>query len=175
MKLLRAAMRHALVWPSLTLVLLCLLDLSQNPHFLSLAMLDGHLYGSLIDILNRAAPLVLVSLGMTLVIATRGIDISVGAVVAIAAAIAGWMIGGSLVVTNGVAAEVSRFPMWLAILVALAAALACGLWNGVLGARGGREGIIAPLILMVAGRGIAQLITGGQIITIYYAPFFFIG
>ena len=49
---------------------------------------DGHLYGSLIDILNRAAPLMLVSLGMTLVIATRGIDISVGAVVAIAAAVA---------------------------------------------------------------------------------------
>ena len=35
--------------------------------------------------------------------------------------------------------------------------------------------IIATLILMVAGRGIAQLLTGGQIITIYYAPFFFLG
>ena len=58
---------------------------------------DGHLYGSLVDILNRAAPLVLVALGMTLVIATRGIDISVGAVVAIAAAVAALMIGGELV------------------------------------------------------------------------------
>ena len=56
---------------------------------------DGHLYGSLIDILNRAAPLMLVSLGMTLVIATRGIDISVGAVVAIAGAVAALLIGGS--------------------------------------------------------------------------------
>jgi simple sugar transport system permease protein len=35
--------------------------------------------------------------------------------------------------------------------------------------------IIATLILMVAGRGIAQLITGGQIITIYYGPYFFLG
>ena len=72
-----------------------------NPSFLHLEWRDGHLYGSLIDILNRAAPLMLVSLGMTLVIATRGIDISVGAVVAIAAALAAWMIGGSLVVKDG--------------------------------------------------------------------------
>ena len=145
-----------------------------NPSFLHLEWRDGHLYGSLIDILNRAAPLVLVSLGMTLVIATRGIDISVGAVVAIAAALAAWMIGGSLVVSNG-APRRSRFPMWLAIVAALGVALACGLWNGLLVARVGMQPIIATLILMVAGRGIAQLITGGQIITIYYAPFFFLG
>ena len=59
-----------------------------NPSFLALAWRDGHLYGNLIDILNRAAPLMVVSLGMTLVIAVRGLDISVGAVVAIAAAVA---------------------------------------------------------------------------------------
>ena len=49
-------------------------------------MQDGHLYGSLIDILRISAPLMLVALGMTLVIATGGIDLSVGAVVAIAGA-----------------------------------------------------------------------------------------
>src|SRR5207344_2660279 len=69
----------------------------------------------------------------------------------------------------------SNFPMPLALLAALAAALACGLWNGLLVARIGMQPIIATLILMVAGRGIAQLITSGQIITIYYAPYFFIG
>ena len=88
MKRVKAMLQHPLVWPAFTLVLLCLLDLSQNRHFLSVTMLDGHLFGAPIDILNRAAPLVLVSLGMTLVIATRGIDISVGAVVAIAGATA---------------------------------------------------------------------------------------
>src|SRR6516225_558807 len=168
-------LRHRLLWPFAALVLLLAVNAAFNPGFWHLQWRGGHLYGSLIDILNRAAPLVLVSPGMTLVIATRGIDISVGAVVAIAGAIAAWMIGGSLVVSNGSAAEVSRFPMGLAILGALAAALACGLWNGFLVARVGMQPIIATLILMVAGRGIAQLITGGQIITIYYAPFFFIG
>jgi simple sugar transport system permease protein len=117
----------------------------------------------------------LVSLGMTLVIATRGIDISVGAVVAISAALAAWMIGGSLVVHEGVATHVSRFPMWAAIAGALGVALVCGMWNGLLVSVIGMQPIIATLILMVAGRGVAQLITGGQIITVYYAPYFFIG
>ncbi len=95
---------------------------------------DGHLYGSLIDILNRAAPLMLVALGMTLVIATRGIDISVGAVVAIAAAVAALMIGGELVVSDGVQTHVSRFPMRRGDRRARSAsALLCGLWNGAAG------------------------------------------
>ena len=51
-------------------------------------MQDGHLYGSLIDILRFGAPLILVALGMTLVIATGGIDLSVGSVVAISGALA---------------------------------------------------------------------------------------
>lgn len=173
--ILRSMLQHRLSWPVATLVLLLALNAAFNPTFLHIEWRDGHLYGSLIDILNRAAPLVLVALGMTLVIATRGIDISVGAVVAIAAALAAAMIGGTLVVKDGAAADVSRFPMSIAILAALAVALVCGLWNGVLVARIGMQPIIATLILMVAGRGIAQLITSGQIITIYYAPYFFIG
>ena len=167
--LLASAMRHHLAWPLVTLLLLLAVNAAFNTSFLKLEWRDGHLYGSLVDILNRAAPLVLVSLGMTLVIATRGIDISVGATVAIAAAVAAWMIGGS------VAGNVSRFPLPLAILAALGIALVCGLWNGLLVAKVGMQPIIATLILMVAGRGIAQLITGGQIITIYYTPFFFLG
>ena len=164
-----ALMKHRLAWPLVTLFLLLALNTAFNPSLLHIEVRSGHLYGSLIDILNRAAPLVLVSLGMTLVIATRGIDISVGAVVAIAAALAAWMIGGS------VKPDVSRFPMWLAIVSAIALALACGVWNGLLVAKVGMQPIIATLILMVAGRGIAQLITSGQIITIYYAPYFFLG
>jgi len=170
-----ALFKHRLAWPLVTLLLLLLLNAVFNSSFLHLEWRDGHLYGSLIDILKSASPLILVSLGMTLVIATRGIDISVGAVVAIAAAIAAWMIGGSLVIVDGVATHASRFPMWAALLGALGVALLCGLWNGVLVARVGMQPIIATLILMVAGRGIAQLITNGQIITVYYAPYFTIG
>jgi ribose/xylose/arabinose/galactoside ABC-type transport system permease subunit len=66
----RDGAERPLVWPCVTLALLFLLDLWVNPHFLALRMLDGHLFGAPIDILNRAAPLVLVATGMTLVIAT---------------------------------------------------------------------------------------------------------
>ncbi|RZI93123.1 MAG: ABC transporter permease [Variovorax sp.] len=162
-------MRHRLAWPVVTLLLLLALNTAFNTSFLRIEWRDGHLYGSLVDILNRAAPLALVSLGMTLVIATRGIDISVGATVAIAAAVAAWMIGGA------VAPDVSRYPLALALLAAVGVALVCGVWNGLLVARVGMQPIIATLILMVAGRGIAQLITEGQIITIYYKPYFFLG
>ena len=171
----RRLLVHPLFWPLVTLALLLAVNATFNPGFWQLQWRDGHLYGSLIDILNRAAPLIVVSLGMTLVIATRGIDISVGAVVAISAAVAALMIGGQLVVKDGVQTYVSRFPMWLAIAAALAVALLAGLWNGLLVAKVGMQPIIATLILMVAGRGVAQLITDGQIITVYYAPYFFIG
>jgi len=173
--MLQTLLRHRLLWPSITLLLLLAVNAAFNPGFWQLQWRDGHLYGSVIDILNRAAPLALVAMGMTLVIATRGIDISVGAVVAIAAAVAALMIGGELVVKDGVQTHVSRFPMGLAIAAALAVAAFCGLWNGLLVARVGMQPIIATLILMVAGRGIAQLLTGGQIITVYYAPFFYLG
>ncbi len=168
-------LKHRLLWPVVTLVLLLAVNAAFNPGFWQLQWRDGHLYGSLIDILNRAAPLALVALGMTLVIATRGIDISVGATVAIAAAVAALMIGGELVVKDGVPVHVSRYPMSLAIVAALAVAALCGLWNGLLVAKVGMQPIIATLILMVAGRGVAQLMTGGQIITVYYAPFFYLG
>jgi simple sugar transport system permease protein len=160
--------RHRLFWPVVTLLVLLAVNAAFNANFLKLQWQGGHLYGSLVDILKGSSALVLVSLGMTLVIATRGIDISVGAVVAISAAVAAWMIGGSL-------GQVSRFPMWAALAGALAVALACGAWNGLLVSFIGMQPIVATLILMVAGRGVAQLITSGQIITVYYAPYFFIG
>ena len=166
---------HRLFWPLVTLALLLAVNALFNASFLHVEVRDGHLYGSLLDILKGAAPLMLVSLGMTLVIATRGIDISVGAVVAIAGGVAAWMIGGSLVIHDGVATHVSRFPMWAAIVAVLLVGLLCGAWNGALVAGVGMQPIIATLILMVAGRGVAQLITNGQIITIYYAPYFYLG
>jgi len=172
---LSACIRHRLFWPCVTLILLCLTNFYFNHSFFDIEIKNGALYGSVIDILNRAAPLMLVAMGMTLVIATRGIDISVGATVAISGAVVASLIGGSLVIQNGVQTYVSNVPMSLAILGALAVALLCGLWNGLLVAGAGMQPIIATLILMVAGRGIAQLITGGQIVTIYYEPFFFIG
>src|SRR4051812_8550333 len=164
--------QRTLFWPALTLALLLLGSAIFNPGFLALSWQDGHLFGNLIDILNRAAPLMVVSLGMTLVIAVRGLDISVGAVVAIAAVVVALMVGGSFSAEGAVAAD---HPLWLSLATALAAAAVCGLWNGLLVVKAGMQPIVATLILMVAGRGIAQLLTGGQIITVYYAPFFTLG
>jgi simple sugar transport system permease protein len=164
--------RHALFWPASTLVLLLVVCAAFNHSFLSIAWRDGHFYGNLVDILNRAAPLMVVSLGMTLVIAVRGLDISVGAVVAIAATVAALLIGGSFSASGNATAE---HPLWLALGTALTVAAACGLWNGLLVVKAGMQPIVATLILMVAGRGIAQLLTGGQIITVYYPPFFTLG
>src|SRR6266581_4823945 len=65
-------------------------------------------------------------------------------------------LGGALLVLDG-------WGIGLAILFALLAALACGAFNGTLVARFGVQPIIATLILFIAGRGIAQLITGGQL------------
>lgn len=166
----RRLLAHPLAWPLAALTALLLANGLFNPGFLALQVRDGHLYGNLVDIANRAAPLALVSMGMTLVIAVRGIDISVGAVMAIAATVAAWTIthleaGGS----EGL------LPLFAAIGAALGAAALCGLWNGLLVARVGMQPIVATLILMVAGRGLAQLISDGQILTIYYAPFAFLG
>ncbi|CAG4894879.1 ABC transporter permease [Paraburkholderia gardini] len=156
-----------LLWPCVTLVLLFLLNLWVNPGFLSIRMLDGHLFGALIDILNRAAPLALVATGMTLVIATRGIDISVGAVVAIAGAAAAATLSTNAIPTPALVAQ--------ALCAALVVGVLSGMWNGLLVSFVGMQPIIATLILMVAGRGVAQLLTAGQIIPIGAPGYLFVG
>ena len=164
-----------LFWPLVALFLMVMVNFYFNRDFFSIKIVNGGLFGSVIDILNRAAPIMLIAMGMTLVIATRGIDISVGATVAISGAIAAALIGGSLEIKDGVQSYVSNTPMSLAIIAALGVGLLCGLWNGFLVAGVGMQPIIATLILMVAGRGVAQLITDGQIVTVYYEPFFVFG
>ena len=140
-------------WALLSLGLILIYDLLFTPHFFSMEVRDGHLFGSLVDILNRGAPVMLVALGMTLVIATGGVDLSVGATMAIIGSLAAQM------VTKGHPSIV------IVLLVCLGAALLLGLWNGILVAVFKIQPIVATLILMVSGRGIAQLITDGQIIT----------
>ena len=148
-----------LLWPVVALVALLLANAARNPGFLSVRLQDGHLYGSLVDILKNGAPTLLIALGMTLVIATRGIDLSVGAVAAIAGAVACTTIAGSSDPTSPAAALTG-------IGVALALCLVLGLWNGFLVSLLGIQPIIATLVLMTAGRGIAMLVTDGQIITV---------
>jgi simple sugar transport system permease protein len=84
--LLKRMRESQLFWPLVALALLFLFNLIFAPGFFKIGILDGHLYGNLIDVVNNAAPLMLVAIGMTLVIATGGVDLSVGAVIAISAA-----------------------------------------------------------------------------------------
>lgn len=160
--------RHHLFWPALALVVLLLANVVYRPSFISIRMLDGHLFGSLIDIARQSAPLILIGLGMTLVIATGGIDLSVGSVVAICGAIAVSHISGQ-------ADQNAVGGVLVAIVLAAVAGALLGLWNGFLVAGIGIQPIIATLILMVAGRGVAQLITEGQIITINSSPYKLLG
>src|SRR4029079_18809143 len=116
-------------WAVAVLVLLLAYNLIADPKFFALEIRDGHLYGSTIDILNRASSLMIIAMGLTLVIATRGIDISVGAVVAISGAVAAAMIGGELVLSGGTGmADVTRYPLYVVIPCALGVATLCGMW-----------------------------------------------
>ena len=160
-----------IITPLLTLAVILLYNLIFAENFFAIEIREGHLYGNLIDILKRASPIMLIAIGLTLVIATKGIDISVGSVVAISCAVIAFLIGGDLVVKDGVVVSASRVPMLIAILGGIGVATLAGVWNGLLVSRVGMQPIIATLILMVAGRGIAQMITKGQIITIYNETF----
>ena len=79
---------HKLFWPAMVLVLLLVLNIFFSNNFFRITVHDGHLVGTLIDIARRSAPLILVGVGMTLVIATGGIDLSVGSVMAVSGALA---------------------------------------------------------------------------------------
>jgi simple sugar transport system permease protein/ribose transport system permease protein len=125
------------------LVVLFLYNAIDTPFFLTPQSL-------LFVLLRQAAPIAIVAVGMAIVIGTAGIDLSVGSVMAIAG-----QVGAALVLHDK--------PYLLAIVAALFVAALCGLFNGTLVARFGVQPIIATLILFIAGRGIAQLITGGEL------------
>ncbi len=147
---------------SVTLIGVLLLNWMLFPGFFDITWQDGRLFGSLIDVLNRGTPVAILAIGMTAVIATKGVDLSVGAVMAISGAVSAALV-------------VSGYPAWMAVSAALAAGVLCGLWNGLLVTVLGIQPIIATLVLMVAGRGVAQLITKGSIVTFSDPTLIFIG
>src|SRR5215470_18036828 len=129
----------SLLWPVAALALLLLYNLLFTQGFFHIEFREGHLYGTLIDILNHGSKVMLLGLGMALVIATSGVDLSVGAVMAIAGAVAARLI------------NLSSPSLVLVIVAALATALAAGTWNGLLVGIFRVQPIVATLILMVAG------------------------
>lgn len=127
------------------LALLVVFNLVATPSFLLWQTLNVNL--------TQVTTIVIVGVGMTLVIATGGIDLSVGALMAIAGTLApllfdavpgGWGLAASLV---------------LPILVAAA----CGAFNGWLVTGFNIQPIVATLVLFIAGRGVAQVLTNGNL------------
>ncbi|MDR3374755.1 MAG: ABC transporter permease [Ancalomicrobiaceae bacterium] len=142
---LKALLRHRLVWPILALVLVLIVDAIISPGFFQIRIVQGRLFGNLIDILYRGMPPAMIALGMAVVISTKGIDLSVGSIIAVTGAVMAWRIheGDS---------------HYVILLTALCVGLACGLWNGFLVSVLEIQPIIATLILMVSGRGIGLMI-----------------
>src|SRR5882672_4913984 len=116
----KAAWWTSLVWPVTGLALLLLFNLIFTEGFFHVEVRNGRLYGVLIDILNHGSKVMLLALGVALVIATGGVDLSVGAVMAIAGAVAAQLINKA------------GMPFPLVIGAALVVAVLAGAWNGLL-------------------------------------------
>lgn len=131
------------------LVLLVLINAIITPHFAT--------FDNLWNILLQVATVVLVGIGMTLVMATGGVDLSVGSLMAVASV---------------VAVAASPHGTVAAIAAGLAVGLGLGALNGVIVTRGGVEPFIATLGMQIAGRGLAQVITHGGALAAMDDPVF---
>lgn len=155
-------------WPIIILLLILLFNgIFSGGSFFEMKIVDNHLFGRMIDILRNGSKLMLLAIGLTLVLATGGTDISVGSVMAISGAIACSIVDGRILPSLG-------GNVIIAVILAMIAGLFCGAWNGFLVARIKIQPIVATMILMVAGRGIAQLISNGKIVTINSEAYYFI-
>ncbi len=151
---------YRLFLPLVCLALVLLVNVIKTPNFFAISIQNGVFYGYIVDVINRASELVILAVGMTLVVAASGgTDISVGAVSAVAGAVAIFIIGGGEAST-----DFYHAPYILGFFAALLAGTLCGAWNGFLVAKMKIQPMVATLILFTAGRGIAQLITGGNIL-----------
>ena len=112
--------------------------------------------GTMAAILTQLPALTVVTIGMTLVLISGGIDLSVGSVVAVSAAVV------------GVAFTVYELPLALAAALGILAGGCAGLVNGLLGSYLRLPIFIVTLGMLEAGRGMAYMITGSQ--TMYIGP-----
>ncbi|HNP71094.1 MAG TPA: ABC transporter permease [Kouleothrix sp.] len=142
----------------LALLALLLYNIAFTPNFLSAQALNVNL--------TQVAPIVIVATGMTLVIATGGIDLSVGSLMAIAGALAPIMFLSPLPPLAGIG---------LAFVVPIVVAGLFGLFNGVLVTAFRIQPIIATLVLFIAGRGIGQVVTNGNLQAFKNPGFQYIG
>ena len=134
----------------IALAALILFNFAVTPNFATMQTLSVNL--------TQVCTIVIVGVGMTLVIATGGIDLSVGSLMAIAGALSPMIFMGTLFQIN---------PLWLAItlgiILPILTAGAFGMFNGWLITRFSIQPIVATLVLFIAGRGLAQVSTNGTL------------
>jgi simple sugar transport system permease protein/ribose transport system permease protein len=116
--------------------------------------------GNFWNVLLQVSTVLLVAVGMTLVIATGGIDLSVGSSMALAGALAATLLDRGIVV---------------AVSAGLLGALAMGVLNGVMIARLRIQPIVVTLATLISGRGLAQVLSNGELVTIDHRGFELLG
>lgn len=151
----RDLIRKPFFWGIVAILALLALNVVKDPTYLAVSVNpnNGNLVGNVIDILRQAAPIMMIAIGMSLVIATAGIDLSVGSLMAVAGAVSMEFLSAA-----GDSAGAALAAVGLALLITGIV----GAVNGILVAYVGLQPFIATLVLMLAGRGVAKVITGGQ-------------
>ena len=132
------------------LVLLCAALWILTPHFLTLS--------NLVNIVEQTSINAIVAAGMTFVILSGGIDLSVGSMVALTGVVLGTALQGG-----------QMLPV--ALILAAAAGIACGLANGALISFGRLPPFIVTLGMMSIARGAALLFTEGRPVSGFDASF----
>ena len=145
----------------IALLVLVLINLAFTRNFATLQTLNVNL--------TQVCTIVIVATGMTLVIATGGIDLSVGSIMAIAGALA------PLIFLNPIFGPNVALAVALGMAAAIVAATLCGLFNGWLVAQFRIQPIVATLVLFIAGRGIAQAMTNSNLQVFKVPEFQWIG
>ena len=145
----------------LALVLLVAFNIAVTPNFLAFQTLYVNL--------TQVSTIAIVAIGMTLVIATGGIDLSVGAMMALSGALA------PLIFLSRFGRENPELGLLAATVLPVLAASLGGLFNGILVSVFAIQPIVATLILFISGRGIAQVLTNGNLQTFSNPDFSFLG
>ena len=133
----------------------------MTPHFASWQTLNVNL--------TQVATIVIVSVGMTLVIATGGIDLSVGSLMAISGAIA------PMIFLSSFGRSYPALGDALAFIAPVGVAGLFGLFNGWFITRFQVQPIVGTLVMFIAGRGIGQVLTNGNLQAFKNPTFQFIG
>lgn len=145
----------------LALLVILAFNAAFTPNFLQVQTLFVNI--------SQVATIAIVAIGMTFVIATAGIDLSVGAVMALAGALA------PLIFLSDFGTAYPVLGLVAAFTIPLVVAAFCGLFNGVLVSFLNVQPIIATLILFISGRGIAQVLTNGNLQTFSNPYFSYLG